>query len=541
MTAATQRGRFDRWEMLCAVLLALLLASWSLHLWPQWRGNPDLSHGLFMPLVFVLLVHEARARGTQRFLNGGAGLALATGSALVAGTLLVAIGGLYAAAVGWTHALVAFVLAGGVCALLTAGWLVAASRTVRILPFNWPAATAVYLWLLCAPIPPGSYTRLTQALQNGVTTVVLHALHMLGIAAFQIGNVIELPNVSVGVEEACSGVRSLISCVFAGFFFSATLVRRPWARAVVILAAAPLAIGMNVLRSLALTLLAHDGVEIRGAWHDLTGFAVLGATAALLAGLAFGLSRIGSRSAVSTRADLSSEDAAHNEGAPAAGWLKPVVAGGYALIGLIVVFFFVQTRPAIPSEARPPPSLSAALPAEFTGWQVATSDTLYSFSPQLQTDHLFQRSYARATPAGPAQLTVYLAYWPPGRAAVSLVASHTPDACWPGAGWALKPGGSPRVQLGAIADRQLPDAEYRLFEQNQYPQHVWYWHLYNGRPIYPDLPNSPRRLLALAWAHGFQKEGDQLFVRVSSNRPWAELAQEPLVQEIVARLQRLGL
>ncbi len=81
-------------------------------------------------------------------------------------------------------------------------------------------------------------------------------------------------------------MRSLVSCVFAGLFFSGLLVRRPWSRVLLIGLAAPLALLMNFIRSLTLTLLANSGVNINGAWHDFTGYAVLGATAILLGALA---------------------------------------------------------------------------------------------------------------------------------------------------------------------------------------------------------------------------------------------------------------
>ena len=42
------------------LLLGLGTAALAWLLWPEWRHNPDLSHGLFMPLVFLLLLHEAR-------------------------------------------------------------------------------------------------------------------------------------------------------------------------------------------------------------------------------------------------------------------------------------------------------------------------------------------------------------------------------------------------------------------------------------------------------------------------------------------------
>src|SRR5690606_40034894 len=64
-----------------------------------------------------------------------------------------------------------------------------------------------------------------------------------------------------GVEEACSGIRSLLSCVYAAAFFSAALVTRALNRCVILLLAPVLAIVMNFVRSLLLTLLAHRGVR----------------------------------------------------------------------------------------------------------------------------------------------------------------------------------------------------------------------------------------------------------------------------------------
>jgi len=158
-------------------------------------------------------------------------------------------------------------------------------------PFNWTAGVAIFLWLLSSPLPPGTYGTLTHGLQSQVTGVVLGGLHFLGIAAVRYGNIIQLTTTSVGIEEACSGVRSLISCVYAGFFISAALVRRPGARAWIIVLAAPLAIAMNLLRSFTLTYLAHCRIDITGIWHDLTGYSIVTITTVLLAGLALFLER----------------------------------------------------------------------------------------------------------------------------------------------------------------------------------------------------------------------------------------------------------
>ena len=90
-------------------------------------------------------------------------------------------------------------------------------------------------------------------------------------------------------------------------------------------------------------------------------------------------------------------------------------------------------------------------------------------------------------------------------------------------------------------NRELAEGEYRLFRSNGFPQHVWFWHLYDREPVHYLDPLSPRNLLTIAARYGFRHAGDQMFIRLSSNHPWADIAHEPLVSEIFAQLQPLGL
>ena len=48
-------------------------------------------------------------------------------------------------------------------------------------------------------------------------------------------------------------------------------------------------------------------------------------------------------------------------------------------------------------------------------------------------------------------------------------------------------------------------------------------------------------LLEIALKYGFRRQGSQYFIRVSSNQPWTELAQDPLVREIMTNLKTTGL
>ena len=164
-------------------LLGAFTVALSVQLWPQWRGNPDLSHGFFMPVIFLLLLFESRTRGTRRYLPAS-GLTLATGVALTTlGLLAMIVGGVYAVGMGWSYTMASLALTAAYVLLGLAALTSFASDAVRLIPCNWNSLSAFGLWLLCAPLPPGSYFRLSLAMQFWVTKNVLHALHFLGIAA----------------------------------------------------------------------------------------------------------------------------------------------------------------------------------------------------------------------------------------------------------------------------------------------------------------------------------------------------------------------
>ena len=520
--------------LVLAVIVGLLgyVAVACASLWPAWQTNPDLSHGFFAPLIFGLLVWESRRQGPQRWLRAGPSLLATQTASLGTAFLLFAFAGLLAASVSWSHDLVNFALSSSLCLFLFAGLLILASDSVRLVPFNWISLTAILLWLLAAPLPHGTYMRLTLQLQSWVTSNVLHTLHLFGVPARQTGNVIELARASVGVEEACSGIRSLLSCLYAGFFFAAWLVRSRAGRALLIFLAPLLAIGMNFLRSLTLTLMVNAGIEIEGFWHDVTGFAILGLTALTLALLAIGL-----ESKTTPPAPAAGEPAPLT---PAARWQPRLFLATLTLTLMLGGYYVLQQRPAARDD-RASPNLAALLPREADGWQVYTTKDLYRFSAALRSEHLAERTYVKLIGGKVVHLTVYLAYWAAGQVSVSAVATHTPDACWPGAGWSPLPQPTPQRAL-PLGGRILPLAEYRQFTNaGSPPEHVWFWHLYDGRAINYRDPYSVRALIEIALQYGFRREGAQVFVRWSSNEDWDRLANEPLVRQIFTGLQPLGL
>jgi exosortase len=511
-------------------VLAVLGAALTAHLWPDWAHDPDLSHGFLMPVACVVLLWLCRRTDGEGALGPAA--SAATTAALGAGALAsLWLAGLLAASLDWASPAVSFMLACSFAALGCAAIAAFARRGAQAVPFAWPAIAAAVLWILSSPLPPGTYTRLTLGLQLWVSGAVMRALELLGVAAHREGNIIELARGTVGIEEACSGVRSLISCVFAGLLFSAALVRRPWARVVLVAVSAPLALGMNFLRSLVLTLLVNAGVRVEGAWHDTTGYSVLAATAALLLGLALLLDR--PEPAVA--------------GTPAQGAPAPAAVGAsqgmlacvLALVAATLLFFASNTvGPSGPAPASP--DLLSLLPKAPAGWSQETNADLGRFAGVLRTDHLAQRTYTRPTAYGGEQITLYLAYWPAGDASVGFVGSHTPDACWPGAGWTAAGVADPKATLRA-AGQELPPAQHRLFYNGTYPQHVWYWQLNAGHVVDVGATHSVPALVRIALRFGFRKSGDQEFIRISSNRTWDEISGEPIIGDFVSRVRPLGL
>lgn len=514
--------------------LALGIVLMSALLWPEWRHNPDLSHGLFMPVIFLLLMREARSAGPLRYL-GGRAATVVTIVLASSGFVALATAGLYAAAVDWSHPLVEFLLACALALFLGAALAAFADERLRLTPFNWSAVVAAGLWPLSAPIPPGTYTRLTLDLQLALSSAVLRTLQILGIAAHRQGNIIELARGVVGIEEACSGVRSLVSCIFVGIFFSACIVRRPGARALVIASSVPLALGMNFVRSLTLTLLANAGVNIEGAWHDATGYAVLALTAAALFGLSLALARGRPSAFANASADKSARqaDLSHGKSPPALSMLVAALVFSSALL----IVFRLETRSV--TGTAPTPDLFAILPSQADGWAVETRADLGTFKNTLRTDFLAERGYLRGDRATGVQIDLYLAYWQPGQAPASFVATHTPDACWPGTGWNAQPLSPSHVALPFFGG-WLPPAENRLFANSGFPRYVWFWQVYDNKPVPFESPYSARDLLHLAWHYGFRHDASQLFVRVTSNRPWNEIAADPLLRQFFRRLQPFG-
>jgi exosortase len=134
----------------------------------------------------------------------------------------------------------------------------------------------VIFLLIAVPWPSQPETFITQKLMRINASIVVELLGALGIAAVQHGNVIEVVTGMVGIDEACSGIRSLQATLMIALFFGEYYRLRPIRRTWLVASGVGLAFVCNVARTFTLVAVAsHSGLAEMNRWHDPTGVGIL--------------------------------------------------------------------------------------------------------------------------------------------------------------------------------------------------------------------------------------------------------------------------
>ena len=134
----------------------------------------------------------------------------------------------------------------------------------------------VGFFLVAVPWPSGLENFLIQLLTRWNVSATVELLGWFNIPALAHGNVIEVSRGSVGVDEACSGIRSLQATLMIALFFG-DLFRLRWGRRLAcVLAGFFLAFLFNVGRTTLLSFVAaKSGAAAVAAWHDPASITIL--------------------------------------------------------------------------------------------------------------------------------------------------------------------------------------------------------------------------------------------------------------------------
>jgi exosortase len=237
-----------------------VVAAWSF--WPtiselsqKWFHDPQYSHGILVPLFagYLLWVRRDQHRGvTSPEFLAGFGCLLLAGAGRVASGLFCFT---------WVDAMAILPCLAGL-ALLAGGR--AAFR------WSWPAIAFLFFMI---PLPYSIEIALGGPLQKVATLGSTFMLQALGQPAVAEGNTIMLNDVKLGIVEACSGLRMLVTF----FTFStgvAILIRKPWLEKMcIVLSAIPIALLTNIIRITATGVMYQNHREFaRVFFHDLAGW-----------------------------------------------------------------------------------------------------------------------------------------------------------------------------------------------------------------------------------------------------------------------------
>lgn len=176
---------------------------------------------------------------------------------------------------------------------------------------------------------------------------------------------------------------------------------------------------------------------------------------------------------------------------------------------------------------------------EMAGWSVSwrpvaeSEEMKRAVAEQLSFDDATFATYT----SGDVQVSIYAAYWTPGKMSHRLVAGHTPDVCWVGGGWNCVSRGIAALNQPNDAKTSVP-AEHRIFELGGRTEHVVFAHFVGSRIVSYGTGREPPwyAIVTDLWQRGLAQKEEQLFVRISSNRPYSEFRDFAPVRMFVERL-----
>ncbi len=413
-------------------LWLLVAGTWCWLVWAcagEWTSSGDYNYGWFvLPLAIYFLwkrIEQGGVIGARRSAGGRydfVAWAIIVLSLLFIGPLeIVRQTPIYWRPVLWV---IGFLAVGNTLAV---AWLTGGPQRLKL--FLFPSL----FMLVGIPWPTFVEGSISFPLMQVVTGWSVGLIHLLGYPATAAGTTISLPNCTVGVEEACSGLRSLQTALMVGLAAGELARLAAWGRTALLGVAFVMAIAGNQVRVLMLAMAGIGGGNAAvERMHDTAGYAVL---AVLLGGVGlatwgFGKAGSGERRAGNRDQDftVSAFQCFSFFGSGGRGTLSWVVLG-IAVFSFLGAhgWFWVRGSLAV----GPAPPLLA--PSGTRGF-VVDEKVPEAILGVLQPDRY---SYIRESVEGtPARAIGYHFYWEPKKGNANQL-YHRPDRCMPGAGWRI--------------------------------------------------------------------------------------------------------
>ena len=377
-----------------------LLVCWSLR--DQWAANPQYAYGYLVPLLAAFAAWRRWKTRPQPETSAGWALPLLAASALLLlPAWVIAQPNSAWRLVPW---MLALSFAGG-----SLGFLGLLGGRSWVRHFAFPA-----LFLLTAvPWPGFIESPLVQGLMKFVAEATVIILNATGIPALQRGNLVEISSGVLGIDEACSGVRSLQATLMVSLFLGELHRLTAGARVALVAAGFGTALLTNIGRT---WLLAHtaasQGIGAVGKFHDPAGYSIFTVCLVVIAIIAEILRR---RHAV---AATSASPAASN---PLPRSLGPALCAWAALV-------FIGTEAWYRPQRTEHTAIWTVLAPQNANPAPVSESSLSLLACDREQSAVWKDEHG-------AQWTLFFFEWKPGTGRSAILARvHRPEICLPGIG-----------------------------------------------------------------------------------------------------------
>jgi len=423
----------------------------------EWSINPQYSYGWTVPFL-AAYIYWRRYQNAPSPVSPGVRILPGLLIVLIA-TFLIPVRLVQEANPDWR--LLSWAMAVS-AALITLAGVYLSGGTRWIGHFAFP----ILFFFVAVPWPTNLEQFVIQGLMRVDALINVEILNAIGIPAVQMGNVIEVGSGFVGIDEACTGIRSLqatfMVSLFLGEFYELSVVRR----LVLVIAGAIMAFFCNLVRTFLLVWLgAEHGSETIRNWHDPAGHTIL---VICLLGL-WGLSLL-----------LRGKDQTSLNGAESRQTFQvPRLVLGSLLALTLTAEAGTQIWYRIhESETARIQPWTVAWPSDAANWR--TVPVADSAQELLRYN---EGGGGAWTGDDGHNWNMYFFRWLPGRTAGLFIKNHRPDICLPASG--MTPRGAVQNRLLTVNGVTLPIRSY-VFDDKGRSLHVFYCY-WDGTPPQPGM------------------------------------------------------
>jgi len=388
------------------------------------------------------------------------------------------------------------------------------------------AAFPVAFFLVAIPWPTLIEAPVIQGLSRMNAAMVVDVLGFLNVPAIQHGNVIEVSTGMVGINDACSGIRSLQSSLMISIFLG-EYYRLGWRRRVLLVPISfALAMMLNLCRTSLLTwLAAKQGPGAIAEYHDEAGLTILLVCTAMLWATAWLLNH--KRFSRGTETDVKSQSAPIVDDSADKTRRRLNRFAVILIIWVVAVEVGVESWYRIrESHLKPGPAWTVQFPED---------NPTYKDLPLTPEAHdLLRYDQGRQghwrEPDGTAW-QVYYFTWLPGRVAGYLAKRHTPDICVTASGLQMSAG--PELMVFNVNNVELPMRHY-VFTSLNGPLQVYqcHWEAGMGKDSYTAEESARFNLIRGVWA-GRGNHGQKVLEIIITGYDDPVLARQALERQLV--------